>query len=353
MVARVSRWKGRRKQVDPVWGKTDNPWDRVAVPGIMFGLVLASGTVSYRVLGLGWFDAFYQTLITVSTVGYTEIGTEITAEYRLVTSLLILFGVGVGLYWIGLIFEAVMEGRLTDHVGRSRMRREIDNTEGHIIVCGLGRVGKAIVDSLQASGEKVVVIDCRPEVCDIFNGLVVTGDATDDNVLLAAGIQRAASLVVALDAKGDNLFVTLSGRALNPNLFIVTRSAGDKSAAKLMHAGANRVVSPYEIGAGRMASFVMQPNVADFLNETMADNGFQVRLGEIEVSSESALADRSLHDSGFLQATGLTLLAVRKCDGSFTHRRDPECVPLQGEKLIVLGTPEQHYAGIQWQISSV
>jgi len=98
-----------------------------------------------------------------------------------------------------------------------------------------------------------------------------------------------------------------------------------------------------------MASFVMQPNVADFLNETMADNGFQVRLGEIEVSARSALAERSLQQSGFLDSTGLTLLAVRKCDGSFTHRRDGACVPMVGEKLIVLGTPEQHFAGLQWQ----
>lgn len=348
-MGKLVKWINHRNHSDPVWGQVDNPWDRVLLPGLTFGSVLVGGTVAYRVLGLSWLDAFYQTLITVSTVGYTEVGAEITAEYRIVTSLLILFGVGVGVYWIGLIFEAVMEGRLTDHVGRSRMRREIESTQGHTIVCGLGRVGRAIVDSLNQAGKRVVVVDRRPDIAEIYDGLVVTGEATDDDVLLAAGIRRAASLVVALDSKGDNLFVTLSGRALNPALFIVTRAAGDTSAAKLIHAGANRVVSPYEIGAGRMASFVLQPNVADFLSETMADGGFQVRLGEVDVHPGSPLTGRSLAESGFLDATGLTLLAVRQRDGSFTQRRDGACVPQAGEMLIVLGTPEQHYAGAEWQ----
>ncbi|MFT7598011.1 MAG: voltage-gated potassium channel [Acidimicrobiales bacterium] len=334
----------------------DDPWDRVIWAGAAFGLVLASGTVAFRLLGLPWIDAFYQTLVTVSTVGFTEIGpeygVEITQSYRIVSSLLILIGVGVGLYSIGLFFEALMEGRLTDHVGRSRMRKEIDHLAGHIIVCGWGQVGRAIAASLVASGQPVVVVDRRPEASSqagpLDARLVVTGEATDDEVLKSAGIERARSLVVALDGEPDNLFVTLSGRALNPSLFIVTRAVGPSATPKLLQAGADRVVNPHQIGASRMASFVVQPNVADFLGETMTDHNLEVRLGEIEIGPRSGLADQSLAESEFLSASGLTLLAVRRPNGSFEHRRDDAWVPLTGDVLIVLGTSDQHRAGTDW-----
>jgi voltage-gated potassium channel len=331
----------------------DDPWDRAVAAGGAFALVLVGGTIAYRILGLSWFDAFYQTLITVSTVGFTEVGPEqITPMYRLVSSVLILVGVGIGVYSIGLVFEAVMEGRLTDQIGRARMRKEIEQASGHTIVCGWGQVGRAITTSLLAAGEQVVVIDRRSDLLTKIDALAVTGEATDDDVLRMAGIDRAKSLVVALDGESDNLYVTLSGRALNPALFIVTRAVGPTSGSKLVQAGADRVVNPHEIGASRMASFVLQPNVADFLGETMTDRNLQVRLGEVEVTQDGSLAARPLGDSGFLSATGLTLLAIRRPDGSFIHRRDDHWVPAAGDLLIVLGTPEQHYAASAWLAGS-
>ena len=328
----------------------DDPWGRVQIAAAAFLTVLVGGTVAYRLLGLGWLDAFYQTLITVTTVGFTEVGTEITPAYRIVSSTLILVGVGVGVYTIGLVFEALMEGRLTDHVGRSRMRREIDRLSGHVVVCGWGQVGRAIADTVADAGEEVVIIDRNAELVQRSTHLVVIGEATDDDVLRAAGIERARSLVVALDGESDNLYVTLSGRALNRDLFIVTRAVGPNSASKLEQAGADRVVNPHQIGAGRMASFVLQPNVADFLGETMTDRNLQIRMGEVEVSVAGSLAGRSLQDSGFLDSCGLTLLAVRHTDGSFVHRPAPEYVPTEGDVLIVLGTPEQLRAGRLWVV---
>jgi voltage-gated potassium channel len=327
----------------------------VILAGLAFGAVLILGTSAFRLLGLTWIDAFYQTLITVTTVGFQEVepasGT-ITPTYRLVSSLLILTGVGIGVYTVGLVFEALMEGRLTDHVGRSRMRHEIDQLKGHVIVCGWGQVGRSIAASLVASGQEVVVVDERPDVLNqagpLDAHLIMIGDATDDAVLRAAGITRAQSLVVALDGEPANLFVTLSGRALNPSLFIVTRAVGPTSSAKLAQAGADRVVNPHQIGASRMASFVLQPNVADFLGETMTDHNLEVQLGEVAVEPGTVLAGRSLADSGFLADTGLTLLAIRRADGSFVHRRDEACVPEANDVLILLGTADQHQAGAAW-----
>ena len=327
---------------------SDEPWDLVTKAGIAFIVVLMFGTVSYRVLGLGWFDAFYQTLITVSTVGYGEVGDDITSRYRIISSLLILFGVGIGVYSIGLVFGALMEGRLTDRVGKARMRKDIEKSSGHVVVCGWGQVGKAISLSLVASSQRVVVIDRRPRFSARMAFLTVVGEATDDNVLKAAGVERAKCLVVALDGESDNLFVTLSGRALNPELFIVTRAVGANSGPKLELAGADRVVNPHEIGASRMSSFVMQPNVADFLGETMTDHTFQVRLGEVKIDRQSPLAGRSLDTSGYLEATGLVMLAVRSTGGDFVHLRHDEFTPGVGEVLIVLGTAEQHAESEAW-----
>ena len=333
---------------DPFDG--DDPWDRALAVAAAFVGVLIAGTIAYRVLGLPWFEAFYQTLITVSTVGYGEVGEEITPAYRMVSSVLILVGVGIGVYAIGQVYGALMEGRLTDHVGRSRMRKEIGRLSGHVVICGWGQVGQAICATLKAEGERVVVIDRDESIIHRAEVLSVVGEATDDQILLAAGVDRARSLIVALDGESDNLYVTLSGRALNPGLFIVTRAVGPSSGAKLLQAGADRVVNPHEIGAGRMSSFVLHPNVADFLGETMTDRRFEVRLNEIVITGPTAdvLTGRTLTDSGLLAASGVTLLAVRRPDGSFDHRHDGDFPPNEGDVLIVLGTAEQHAAARAW-----
>ena len=333
--------------VDPF--ESDDPWDRALAVAAAFVGVLIAGTIAFRLLGLPWFDAFYQTLITVSTVGFGEVG-DVTPAYRLVSSVLILVGVGIGVYAIGQVYGALVEGRLTDHVGRSRMRKEIARLNGHVVVCGWGQVGQAICATLLEEGERVVVIDRNAAVANQQPILSVVGEATNDEVLLAAGVDRARSLVVALDGESDNLYVALSGRALNPDIFIVARAVGPSSGAKLRQAGADRVVNPHEIGAGRMSSFVLHPNVADFLGETMTDRRFEVRLGEIVVDGgpASVLVGQTLTSAGILEASGLTLLAVRRSDGSFDHRRDGDFRPGKHDVLIVLGTADQHAAGRAW-----
>ena len=328
--------------------KPPDPWRQVRVGiGALLGVLLA-GTVAYSLLGLGLFDAFYQTLITISTVGYTEIGDNIGSGYRVVSALLILVGVGVALYTIGAAFEAIMDGRLREHMGRARMRHTVDQMRQHIIVCGWGQVGRAISQSLLARGEDVVVIDNREDLYDLCETPAVQGDATVDAVLLQAGIERARGLVIALDSAADCMYVTLTSRSMNPDLFIVARANSAEAAPKLSQAGADRVVSPHEIGGSRMASFIAQPNVADFLGEAMRNEQLAVELQEFEVPADSRIANRTLQDSGIGSATGVTVLAVRRSDGHFSQSPNANTKLYPGDVPIVLGTSQQLEALRAW-----
>ncbi len=325
-----------------------DPWRQVRVGvGALLGVLLA-GTIAYSVIGLAPFDAFYQTLITISTVGYTEIGDEIGSSYRIVSALLILVGVGVALYTIGSAFEAIMEGTLSEHLGRARMRHTVEQMKDHVIVCGWGQVGRAISQSLRAKGEDVVIIDHREDLYDAAELPAVRGDATEDAILRRSGIERARGLVIAVDSAADCMYVTLTARSLNPKLFIVARANSAEAAPKLYQAGADRVVSPHEIGGARMASFVTHPNVADFLGEAMRNEELAVELHELEVPPESKLADRTLRDSGIGAATGVTVLAVRHADGSFVQSPDADTKIGAGDVPIVLGTARQMNALRSW-----
>lgn len=306
------------------------------------------GSVAYMFIGLEPFDAFYQTLITITTVGFAEIGDEIGISYRIITSLLIMGGVGVALYTIGATFEAVIEGRLSEQFGRTRMQKVLDRMHDHVIVCGWGQVGRAISRSLRAQGRDVIVIDQREDLLEVAGLPALVGDATDDRVLRQAGIERARGLVIALDSDADCTYVTLSGRALNPQLLIVARANGPAAEPKLRHAGADRVVNPHEIGGARMAAFVTQPNVADFLGEAMHDEQLSVELREFAVVGGSRLDGAKLGESKLADTTGVTVLAVRRADGSFDHHPGDSTTLTAGDVSIVLGTREQLDAMRDW-----
>ena len=340
----------------PVYYEDDaEPWRQVRLGAAVLGAVLVGGTVAYRLLGLSWLNAFYQTIITVTTVGYSEIpppSGDITGTYRLVTSVLVLGGVAVGIYTLGMFFEAMVEGRLSTHLGGLRMQREVDQLSDHIIICGYGQVGQAIAASIRHHGESVVIIDRRDDLHGAIDVPTVKGDATDDDTLLAAGIRRARGLVTALDTDADNLFITISARSLNPALYIVSRATESRNVDKLLAAGADRVVNPHEIGGVRMASFMVEPNVADFVGESMTDARFEVRLGETRVVADSPLADRTLAESGVRERCGVTILAIRRPDGSFIHQPAPDVAPRVGDVLISLGTAAQQATLRTWVGSS-
>ncbi len=308
------------------------------------GLVLAVfvvGTLGYVALGLSFVDAMYMTLTTITTVGYREItGPDVTTGEKWFTMALIVVGVGTMLYTLTLVVQAVVEGQLREFVGRRRMDKKISEMRGHIIVCGWGRVGSAVAHDLRQAGQDVVVIDINANRIADLEFPTIVGDATLDATLRAAGIEHAASLVAALEGDAENLFVTLSSKEINPALFIVARARQEESVAKLSRAGANRVVNPQELGAARMASFVVQPNVAEFVDVVMHERSMDFRMQEVEIPQGSQLAGVTLRDANLRQDAGVLVLALRGDDGRFHTNPDPEAVLGVHNIVIAVGTDE-------------
>jgi voltage-gated potassium channel len=317
-----------------------DPWRRLWLGiGAVAG-VLVAGTAGYLLLGFPLLDALYQTVTTVTTVGFREVQ-PLSGAGRVFTMVLILVGVATVLYTFSLLMGALIEGQVRELFGRRRMERQISHMSGHVIVCGFGRVGRNIADYVSRAGQDVVVVDRDPHRVLTVPYPVVVGEATEDRILCEAGIQRARVLVTALTTDADNLFVTLSGRAIRPDLFIVARARLEDSEDKLTRAGADRVVNPQSIGGQRMAAFVLQPHVAEFLDVVMHDGRLEFRLEEVAVPNGSPLAGVSLRDAHIRDHTGSLILALRDGDGSFTTNPPPETMLAAGQILIAIGTEAQ------------
>jgi voltage-gated potassium channel len=310
---------------------------RLRVATALVALVFVGGTVGYWLLGLPPIDAAYQTVTTVSTVGFREVGKFDAAE-KVFTMVLIIVGVGTVLYTFTLGVQMVVEGQLREIVGRRRMDKKIADLRGHVVLCGWGRVGRAVATDLEREGRYVVVVDSDPtRVADVTLPTIV-GDATHDATLRAAGIERAQALVAALADDADNLFVTLSGRSLNPALFIVARARQDESIDKLTRAGADRVVNPQELGAARMASFVVRPHVAEFVDVVMHERSMEFQMQEVEIPPHSPLDGRTLREANLRQESGTLVLAVRDAGGAFTTNPEPDTVLRAHHIVIAVGT---------------
>jgi voltage-gated potassium channel len=304
--------------------------------------VLVVGTLGYVAFGFPLLDAMYQTVTTVSTVGFREVH-PLSTGGRVFTMGLILGGVGTALYSFTLLLEGVVEGQIQEVFGRKRMDRQIGRMDGHVIVCGFVRVGRNLAHYVTAAGQDIVVIEKDPERAGVAQGTVhvVRGDATSDEILKEAGIDRARVLVTALNTDADNLFVTLTARSLREDLFIVARARVESSEPKLAQAGADRVVNPQGIGGARMAAFVLQPHVAEFVDVVMHDGSLEFRLEEVALPEGSPLAGLSLRETHIRDVTGALVLALRESGGEFTMNPPPETVLCAGQILIAIGTETQ------------
>jgi len=309
--------------------------------GLALAVVLAVGTIGYSVLGFGILDAAYQTLTTITTIGFGEVEPFGTAE-KIFTMGFVLVGVGVALYSLTILLGAVVDGHLGTEWERRRMERDIAQFRGHAIVCGWGRVGRAAAFQLAQSGQQVVVVDADPDRLAVCPYPYVQGDATLDEVLKRAGLERAATLVATLDTDAASLFVTLTGRAINEKLTIIARARTEDAEQKFVRAGADRVVNPQRIGGNRVAAFALQPHVVDFLDVAMHDEDVEFRLEEVEIRPGSALAGGSVRETREREGTGALLLALRQKDsGEFVTNPPGDTQIREGDVVIAIGTEAQ------------
>ncbi len=301
--------------------------------------VLVLGTIGYILLGITPLDAAYQTVTTVTTIGFREVVVFGTAE-KIYTMVLALIGVGTVLYTLTLTLEIVMEGQLGDLWGRRRMKRDIDGLEGHAIVCGWGRVGRATADQLTRTGQSVVIIDQSEERLEGCPYPYIVGDASMDNVLRDAGIRTARTLVASLDSDASSVYVVLSARTLNPDLLVIARSRTDDAEPKFLRAGADRVVNPQRIGGNRIAAFAESPYVVDFLDVVMHEGNHEFRMADVAVQESSRLAGSTVADARAREGGAAVLLALR-AEGRFVTNPEPATVIRPGDVLIVVGTDAQ------------
>lgn len=313
---------------------------RIRTALIGLAVVTVLGTVGYVALGFTFLEALYQTVTTVATVGFREVR-PLTTAGQVFTIVLIFLGVGTVLYNFSVILEALTEGHLREQLERRRMDRVIAAMTGHVVICGYGRVGRAAAEFLAAGGHRVVVVDNDPARLEqIGPGLThICGDVTDDAVLREAGIDRARALIAALDTDTDTVYVTLSARAIRPDLVIISRARTTESKAKLLLAGASRAINPQRIGGRRMAVFALQPDVAEFLDVVMHDEDLDFRILEVHVESGSSLEGQSLRALAVQERTGALLLAIRRGAGQpFEPHPPAQLVVPAGSVLIALGT---------------
>ncbi|MFZ0323341.1 MAG: NAD-binding protein [Actinomycetes bacterium] len=307
---------------------------------LALGAVLVAGTVGYVLLGVGWLDAAYATVFTVTTVGFKEIVVFGPAQ-KVFTIVLMLVGTGTVLYTLTLLVAALVEGRVGSLMGRRRMQREIDALSGHTIVCGFGRVGKAAALELGQAGRSIVIVDVDEERLVDCEYPFVLGDASSDRVLQLAGVQRAESLVASLDNDADSLYVTLSARALSNDLLIIARARTDDAEKKFTRAGADRVVNPQRIGGDRIAAFALQQHVVDFLDVAMHDAGMEFRMEDVQVEPGSALAGSTVRTTREHEGGGALLLALRDSGGQFVTNPPSDQVINPGDVMIAVGTAAQ------------
>jgi voltage-gated potassium channel len=303
-------------------------------------LIIAAGTIGYMTIeGWQFVDALYMTVITISTVGFKEVN-QVGAAGRIFTIFLVFTGVGFTLYVAAAVVQFMVEGRIRIILGRRRLDKKIDRLKNHYIICGYGRIGRVLCRHLKRADIDVAVIEKDPEqitVMDADGILYIAGEATDENILLKAGIKRAQGLVAALATDTDNVFLVLTARQLAPEIFIMARSSQETAKIKLRAAGANSVESPYEMGAVSMAHRIIRPTVTSFLDLAFAYKRKDIQMEEIPVSSASELINIQLKDSGIRQKYNLIIIAIKKSDGSMQFNPSFEAVIAPHDTVIAVG----------------
>jgi voltage-gated potassium channel len=313
----------------------------IVFAAIMLALVLSMGTAGYMILEeWNFLDSLYMTVITVTTVGFSEVN-PVSDQGRILTMTILISGLGVLGYVVGTLTRTLVEGQLLEVMGRKKLERQIQKLKDHYIICGYGRVGRIICEEIKKSKPTpLVVIDqdstLTPQI-EEHGYLYLLGDATREETLMKAGILSAKGLATALDSEADNVYITLTARGLNPDLFVLARAGRRGSEKKLERAGANRVVSPHQIGGFRMAQALLRPHVTEFIDFAFTDLDTNLGMEEIPVRPDSKLSDISLVDSGIRQQFDLIIVAISKATGEMLFNPASHTRIQIGDTLIALG----------------
>jgi voltage-gated potassium channel len=319
---------------------------RAQGPGFAVALLVSvvfGGTIGYMAIE-GWsaWDAFYMTVITVTTVGYKEVH-DLSHAGQLFTVVLLFGGVGSALYTFTLLATVVVEGGLPKRLQRRRNQRMLDTMTDHFIICGYGRIGSIVAHQFRRQHIPYVVIERDParlqEAID-DGGLAVEADASREDVLSRVGIGRARGLIAAVGTDAENVYAVLTARVLRPDLFIVGRAETDDATTKLKRAGADRVISPYQIGAMQMAQTALRPAVVDFMTLATSSDNLELAMEEVTVTPKSALVDRSLLTTNLRQRYGVIVVGIQRKDLRMEFNPEPDTTIHAGDKLVVLGRPD-------------
>jgi voltage-gated potassium channel len=313
---------------------------------VLIVVTLSVGTAGYQVLeGWSFIDALYMTVITLTTVGYGETN-PLTTRGRVFTMILLMTSIGIAGYAVSTLAAFVVEGEFNRMLQGRRMERKITSLKNHMIVCGGGHTGQYIVAEFFKTGTPFVLIEYNTEVLEHVLQVVgdfpyLRADATQDETLVLAGIERARGIVTSLGEDKDNVFIVLSARSLNPRLRIVARLIEEKNAEKLRKAGADEIVSANAIGGMRMASVMIRPSVVTFLDAMLRGEGETTRVEEVVINPDSALANKSLAALNLSRRLGLLVVAIKTTDGQYHFNPSGQTTLRRGDTLIVIGASEK------------
>ncbi len=316
-------------------------WRSILIPVVLLGI----GTVGYPLIeGDPWtpFDGFYMTAVTLTTIGYGETH-PLSTPGRAFTVVLAYGGIFTLAYFMTELVRTVLTGELRELLGRQRMEEDLAGLSGHLIVCGFGRMGKIVCDELERQRQRYVLLDTAPLPADwpAKCGLWLQGNATEDELLRKAGIERARALITVVGSDADNLYITLSARLLNPKLFIVARAEEEEAEAKLRKVGANKIISPYLAGGHRAVQAVLRPTVLHFMEMATRSEFMDLQIEEVRIEPGCKLAGRTLRDSGLSQDLGVIVVGIQRPTGELIYGPQGDAVLEVSATLIAMGQRRQ------------
>jgi voltage-gated potassium channel len=321
-------------------------YSRFLLPIYLLMGITILGTVGYQLIcGYNLIDAFYMTIITIATVGFEEVH-PLDMWGKIFTAFLVMISFGIFAYSISAVTRFVFDGEFNQLYKNRKLNETIKKLSDHVIICGYGRNGRQAAQVLKKHKQRFIVIEKNAELTSSmqhqYSDLVINADATLDEVLLKAGILRAKALVTTLPVDADNLFIVLTARNLNPNLTIISRASEDNSDTKLKIAGANNVIMPDKVGGAHMASLIMKPDVIEFIDHIVGQEGDSVNMEEITFENiPERLRHKTLRDLEIRNKSGANIIGFKTAAGEYIINPDADTRIIPSAKIFVLGNAEQ------------